>query len=101
MGRFAEMLKEIAMEDDSDKRLELSTAFDSEVERLDSDMESYEKVVADRDAFERERDEWKQRYADRFFDGNEGATDEKSINAMYNKEVKEESKPLGYAALWD
>lgn len=101
MGRFAEMLKEIAMEDDSDKRLELSTAFDSEVEKLDSDMESYERAVADRDAFEKERDEWKQRYADRFFDGNEGSTDEKSINAMYNKEVKEESKPLGYAALWD
>lgn len=101
MGRFAEMLKEIAMEDDSDKRLELSTAFDSEVEKLDSDMESYERAVADRDAFEKERDEWKQRYADRFFDGDEGSTDEKSINAMYNKEVKEESKPLGYAALWD
>lgn len=101
MGRFAEMLKEIAMEDDSDKRLELSTAFDSEVEKLDSDMESYEQTVADRDAFEKERDEWKQRYADRFFDGNEGVTDENSINSMYNKEVKEESKPLGYAALWN
>lgn len=101
MGRFAEMLKEIAMEDDSDKRLELSTAFDAEVEKLDSDMEAYEQTVADRDAFEKERDEWKQRYADRFFDGNEGSTDENSINAMYNKEVEEESKPLGYAALWD
>ena len=101
MGRFAEMLKEIAMEDDSDKRLELSTAFDSEVEKLDSDMESYEQAVADRDACRKERDEWKQRYADRFFDGDEGSTDENSVNAMYNKEVKEESKPLGYAALWD
>lgn len=101
MGRFAEMLKEIAMEDDSDKRLELSTAFDAEVEKLDSDMETFEQTVSERDAYQKERDEWKQRYADRFFDGNEGATDEKSINVMYNKEVKEESKPLGYAALWN
>lgn len=101
MGRFAEMLKEIAMEEDSEKRLELSTAFDSEVEKLDSDMESYEQAAADRDAYQKERDEWKKRYADRFFDGNEGTTDEDSINSMYNKEVKEESKPLGYAALWD
>ena len=101
MGRFAEMLKEIAMEVDSEKRLELSTAFDSEVEKLDSDMESYEQAAADRDAYQKERDEWKQRYADRFFDGNEGSTDENEINNMYNKEVKEESKPLGYAALWD
>lgn len=101
MGRFAEMLKEIAMEEDSEKRLELSTAFDSEVEKLDSGMESYEQAAADRDAYQKERDEWKKRYADRFFDGNEGATDEDSINSMYNKEVKEESKPLGYAALWD
>lgn len=101
MGRFAEMLKEIAMEDDSDKRLELSTAFDSEVEKLDSDMESYEQTVSERDAYQKERDEWKQRYANRFFDGNEGSTDEKFINGMYNKGVKEESKPLGYAALWN
>lgn len=101
MGRFAEMLKEIAMEGDSDKRLELSTAFDAEVEKLDSDMETFEQAVSERDAYQKERDEWKQRYADRFFDGNEGSTDENEINNMYNKEVKEESKPLGCAALWD
>lgn len=101
MGRFAEMLKEIAMEDEPDRRLELSTAFDAEVEKLDSDMDAYEQTVAERNAFEEERDEWKKRYADRFFDGNEGPTDENEINSMYNKEVKEESKPLGYAALWD
>lgn len=101
MGRFAEMLKEIAMEEDSEKRLELSTAFDSEVEKLDSDMESYEQAVSERDAYEKERDEWKKRYADRFFDEGEGETDAAGVNKMYNKEVKEESKPLGYAALWD
>lgn len=101
MGRFADMLKEISMEDDSEKRLELSSAFDAEVEKLDSDMETLEQTVSERDAYQKERDEWKRRYADRFFDGNEGATDENSINNMYNKEVKEESKPLGYAALWD
>lgn len=101
MGRFADMLKEISMEDDSEKRLELSSAFDAEVEKLDSDMETLEQTVSERDAYQKERDEWKRRYADRFFDGNEGAADENSINNMYNKEVKEESKPLGYAALWD
>ena len=101
MGRFADMLKEISMEEDSEKRLELSSAFDAEVEKLDSDMEAFEQAVSERDAFEKERDEWKQRYADRFFDDNEGSADEKSINAMYNEEVKEESKPLGYAALWN
>lgn len=101
MGRFAEMLKEISMEEDSEKRLELSSAFDAEVEKLDSDMETFEQTVSERDAYQKERDEWKKRYADRFFDGNEGSTNENSINVMYNKEVKEESKPLGYAALWD
>lgn len=101
MGRFADMLKEISMEEDSEKRLGLSSAFDAEVEKLDSDMETFEQAVSERDAFEKERDEWKRRYADRFFADDEGSTDEKSINAMYNEEVKEESKPLGYAALWN
>lgn len=101
MGRFAEMLKEISMEEDSEKRLELSSAFDAEVEKLDSDMETFEQTVSERDAYEKERDEWKKRYADRFFDEGEGETDAASVNKMYNKEVKEESKPLGYAALWD
>lgn len=103
-SKYSERLKEIAMEEDSDKRLELSASLDSDVEELDErfdNRDDYNAAIAERDAAIAERDDWKKRYSDRFFDAGEGDdTDPKRVNARYVKEVQEESKPLGFAALW-
>jgi len=110
-SRYSERLQQIALEEDSEKRLELTSALDADVVELDekfSTRDEYEKAVTERDtAIEErdgaiaERDEWKLRYASRFFDSGEGAADPSRIDSRYKNEVQEESKPLGYAALWN
>ena len=46
-------------------------------------------------------DQWKTRYADRFFDSNARPIGTGGgIVAAHADDIKEESRPKGYAALW-
>lgn len=113
-SKYETSLRELAMEPDEDKRLERAAEIDRDAAELDERWDNryeYSRVEAERDevAAERdglivERDEWKKRYADRFFesgDRGEGETDGSTIIGKHENEVKKESRPLGFAALWD
>lgn len=113
-SKYEPSLRELAMEPDEDKRLEMAAEIDRDAAELDErwdNRDEYSRVEAERDevAAERdglivERDEWKKRYADRFFesgDRGEGETDGSKIIDKHTNEVKKESRPLGFAALWD
>lgn len=93
-SRYSEDIKAIAIEEDPEKRLELSAKLDTDVEELDerfSMVEDYEAALNERDAAIRERDEWKTRYADRFFDS----------EPIRSKQDPKPAPKLGYQALWD
>ena len=110
-SRFEPTLRELAMEPDEDRRLEMAAEIDRDAADLDErwgNRDGYAAIEAERDrvAAERdnlivERDEWKKRYADRFFDSGEGITDRRSIVDAHTEDVKKESRKRGYAALWD
>lgn len=96
-SRYEEKLKALAVESDDDKRLELAADIDKEVEELDvnwNNKETYATLEAERDAAIKERDAIKEKYTQRFFDG-----DVLTRNPGEPKKP-EEKKPLGYAALW-
>lgn len=77
MGRFSDQLQALAMEEDSDKRLELASALDNDTVDLEENWgnrDAYntasaelETAKADLAAAVADRDTWKTRYADRFF----------------------------------
>ncbi|UWI18489.1 MAG: hypothetical protein [Bacteriophage sp.] len=81
MSRFEPTLRELAMEPDEDKRLELAAAIDDDAADLDERWDEREamknerdrlaaerdEAVADRDKYRDEVEGWKKRYADRFF----------------------------------
>ena len=108
---YEERLKAIALAEDEDARLQLAAEVDQDAEELNANWENRDAVinieaerdslVQERDALAEERDSWKKKYADRFFDPGEGEADQASINARHKKEVQEESRARGYAALWN
>lgn len=110
-SKYEPSLRELAMESDANKRLEMAAEIDRDAAELDERWDSrdeYSRVEAERDeiAAERdnlivERDEWKKRYADRFFDSGGGITNRREIIDNHAADVKKESRPLGFAALWD
>lgn len=110
-SKYEPSLRELAMEPDEDKRLEMAAEIDRDAAELDErwdNRDEYSRIEAERDevAAERdnlivERDEWKKRYADRFFDSGEDITDQREIIDNHAADVKKESQPRGFAALWD
>ena len=106
-SKYEPSLRELAMEPDEDKRLEMAAEIDRDAAELDErwdNRDEYFRVEAERDGLIVERDEWKKRYADRFFasgDRGEGETDGSMIIGKHANDVKKESRPLGFAALWD
>ena len=111
VSKYESSLRDLAMEPDEDKRLETAAEIDRDAAELDEkwdNRDGYSQLEAERDAVaaERdsviiERDEWTKRYADRFFDSGEGITDRKSIIDNHAEDVKKESRPRGFAALWE
>ena len=103
-SKYEPSLRELAMEPDEDMRLEMAAEIDRDAAELDERWDSrdeYSRVEAERDEIAAERDEWKKRYADRFFDSGEGITDRREIIDKHASDVKNETRPRGFAALWD
>ena len=67
MSRYQPSLRELAMEPDEDKRLEMAAAIDEDAAELDDRWDEREEWDAERDRLNAERDEAIRRYADRFF----------------------------------
>ena len=67
MSRYQPSLRELAMEPDEDKRLEMAAAIDEDAAELDDRWDEREEWDAERDRYREERDESRRRYADRFF----------------------------------
>lgn len=110
-SKYEPALRELAMESDEDRRLEMAAEIDRDVEELDERWESRDayasmkaernEMAAQRDAAVAEREDWRKRYADRFFDPGGGETDRQEIVDEHVEDVKKESTELGYAALWN
>lgn len=103
-SRFMPTLRDLAMEPDEDRRLEMAAEIDRDAADLDEkwgNRDGYAEVEAERDriAAERDeaivdRDEWKRRYVDRFFGGRE--------EVMRNQEndIKRDGRPQSFADLF-
>lgn len=103
-SRFMPTLRDLAMEPDEDRRLEMAAEIDRDAADLDENWgnrEGYAEVEAERDrvAAERDeaivdRDEWKRRYVDRFFGGRE--------EVMHNQtnDIKRDGRPQSFADLF-
>lgn len=104
-SRYEPSLRELAMEPDEERRLEMAAEIDRDAADLDErwdNRDAYAGLEAERDRLAAERDDaiadrdsWKERYADRFFDSGEGITD------RHAADIRKESRPRGFAALWD
>ena len=111
MSRYQSSLRELAMEPDEDKRLEMAAAIDEDAAELDDRWDEREEwdaerdrlnaerdeAIAERDRYREERDESRRRYADRFF-AVEGQT------LLHANEVGEEVRrePIRSAdEIWD
>lgn len=89
MSRYQPSLRELAMEPDEDKRLEMAARIDEDVAELDDRWDEREgwrnereawdaerdsinaeldEAIVERDRYREERDESRRKYADRFFD---------------------------------
>ena len=82
MSKYQPSLRELAMEPDEDKRLEMAAAIDEDAAELDDRWDEREErdaerdrltaerdeAIAERDRYREERDESRRKYADRFFD---------------------------------
>ena len=93
MSRYQPSLRELAMEPDEDKRLEMAAAIDEDAAELDDRWDEREGWRNERE----ERDESRRRYADRFF-AVEGQT------LLHANEVGEEVRrePIRSAdEIWD
>lgn len=110
-SRYEPTLRELAMEPDEERRLEMAAEIDRDAADLDErwdNRDAYAGLEAERDRLAAERDDaiadrdsWKERYADRFFDSGEGITDRQDIIGRHAADIKKESRPRGFAALWD
>ena len=74
MSRYQPSLRELAMEPDEDKRLEMAAAIDEDAAELDDRWDEREgwrnereEWDVERDRLNAERDESRRKYADRFF----------------------------------
>lgn len=111
MSRYQPSLRELAMEPDEDKRLEMAAAIDEDAAELDDRWDEREEwdaerdrlnaerdeAIAERDRYREERDESRRKYADRFF-AVEGQT------LLHANEVGEEVRrePIRSAdEIWD
>lgn len=111
MSRYQPSLRELAMEPDEDKRLEMAAAIDEDAAELDDRWDEREEwdaerdrlnaerdeAIVERDRYREERDESRRRYADRFF-AVEGQT------LLHANEVGEEVRrePIRSAdEIWD
>lgn len=89
MSKYQPSLRELAMEPDEDKRLEMAAAIDEDAAELDDRWDEREcwrneregwdaerdslnaeldEAIAERDRYREERDESRRKYADRFFE---------------------------------
>ena len=89
MSKYQPSLRELAMEPDEDKRLEMAARIDEDVAELDDRWDEREgwrnereawdaerdsinaeldEAIVERDRYREERDESRRKYADRFFD---------------------------------
>lgn len=113
MSKYEPTLRELAMEPDEERRLELAAEIDRDAAELDERWENRDgyaaleaerdNVAAERDQAIAERDGWRRKYADRFFDaGDKGAgmTTPSAIASGMKADNARESRPRGYAALW-
>ena len=111
MSRYQPSLRELAMEPDEDKRLEMAAAIDEDAAELDDRWDEREEwdaerdrlnaerdeAIAERDRYREERDESRRKYADRFF-AVEGQT------LLHVNEIGEEARrePIRSAdEIWD
>lgn len=105
MSKFVDKLKELAGESDEAKRVELAGAIDKEADELDgawSDRERFQALEKERDEYRdkaeaagKERDDWKMRYADKFFGDGEGGGKDPEPSTDPAEPVK-----IGVDGLW-
>lgn len=103
-SRYEPALRELAMEPDEERRLEMAAEIDRDAADLDErwdNRDAYAGLEAERDDAIADRDSWKERYADRFFDSGEGITDRQDVIDRHAADIRKESRPRGFAALWD
>lgn len=108
-SRFMPTLRDLAMEPDEDRRLEMAAEIDRDAADLDEkwgNRDGYAEVEAERDriAAERDeaivdRDEWKQRYADRFFGGRETTPEE--VKESQARDIKRDGTPQSFRELFE
>lgn len=111
MSRWEPTLREIATAPDEDTRLEMAAKLDREAEELDERYETKDAATAaqeERDRIaaeldeeivkrqkaEQEAEDWKKRYADRFF------TDPDKIKRDQDKDIQYDNKPHSFAELF-
>ena len=111
MSRYQPSLRELAMEPDEDKRLEMAARIDEDAAELDDRWDEREEwdaerdrlnaerdeAIAERDRYREERDESRRKYADRFF-----AVEDQTL--LHSNEVGEEVRrePIRSAdEIWD
>lgn len=109
-SKYEPTLRELAMEPDEERRLEMAAEIDRDAADLDErwdNRDEYLRVEAERDriAAERDqaiidRDELREKYTRRFFDEGEGITDRREIVDKHEADIKMESRPMGFDALW-
>ena len=103
-SRYEPALRELAMEPDEERRLEMAADLDERWDNRDAyaGLEAERgRLAAERDDAIADRDSWKERYADRFFDSGEGITDRQDVIDRHAADIRKESRPRGFAALWD
>lgn len=108
-SRFMPTLRDLAMEPDEDRRLEMAAEIDRDAADLDEkwgNRDGYAEVEAERDriAAERDeaivdRDEWKRRYADRFFGGRE--TDPEEVMRNQTNNINHDGTPQSFRELFE
>lgn len=104
MSKFMDKLKALAGEPDEAKRLELAGDLDKEADELDANWgnrDAFAAVEKERDTYKeqaesavKERDEWKLKYADRFFNGDDGG------NGGSDLSNPQEPVKIGVEGLW-
>lgn len=104
MSKFMDKLKALAGEPDEAKRLELAGDLDKEADELDANWgnrDAFAAIEKERDTYKeqaesavKERDGWKLKYADRFFNGDEGGNDGGGLSSP------PEPVKIGIEGLW-
>lgn len=116
MSRYEPTLRELAMEPDEDKRLEMAARIDADAAELDERWDEREgwrneregwdaerdrlaaerdEAIADRDRYRGEVDDWKKRYADRFF-----TTPDQAIHDQV-QDIKRDGTVQSFDQLWE